>query len=210
MNINLISFYSILAPTLVGVFLFKRLPRLCKYLCILIFSLAIFEFVGEIASNYLGTNLFLFHLYTYVEFGIIAFIFYNLSKEVVWKRIILIFAIIFALFSIINLTFIETLLQFNSNQRYLEGIMILIFCVGYYTKLLRKAENIYLEKHPFFWLTSGYFIYFAGTLFLFLFSRELMENNNAAFWSLHGILNIFLNLIYVLTLWLGSKALTTQ
>ena len=209
MTINTISFYSVLAPTLVGVFLFKSLPRILKHLCILIFSLTAFEFLSLTANKYLGTNLFLFHLFTYIEFGVIATIYYSLSKEILWKRIVLTFTILFVLFSIINLTYFETFIQFNSNQRYVEGIMVLIFCIGYYTKLLREAENIYLEKHPYFWLTSGYLIYFAGTLFLFLFSRELMENSDSSYWSLHGMLNIFLNLIYVITLWLGSKASTT-
>jgi hypothetical protein len=77
-------------------------------------------------------------------------------------------------------------------------------------QILRQAEYMYLEKTPFFWLTSGYLVYFSGTLLLFLFARLIFENDPGGYhWNIRQFLQIGLNMIYVVTFWLGCKKLTS-
>lgn len=161
--IDVISSYSILVPALAGAFLFKQVPKVLKVLCVYIFVAFAIEVAIFITAYWGMHNLFLFHAYTYFEYVNVAIIFYLLAETKVWKRTILFLSIGFLSFSAINSLYFEELEQFNSNQRYLHGIVIIIFCAGYFTKLIKKLDHIYLEKHPYFIYTGSYLIYVSGT-----------------------------------------------
>ncbi len=207
--IDIISTYSIIVPVLAGALLFRNLPKQLKTLCLYIFLAFTLEMAIWITASASINNLFLFHAFTYVEFIFLSMVFYQLADLLIWKRVILWLLLLFCVFSIVNSIFYESILEFNSNQRYVAGIMGFVLIVGYFAKLIRKAEHIYLERHPYFILAASYLLYFSGTFFLFLVSKEFMGADIAKYWSLHGVLNIFLNLSYIAVLWQGRKVLIT-
>ena len=177
-----------------------------KQLFRLIIITLFIEFIARVLFERGMNNMFLFHLYTFVEFGFVSAIFYLLSRSEAWKKLILIVSSLFVVFSILNLLFFEGIEQFNSNQRYFECISVFVYCVGYYLGVLRSSESFFLEREPMFWLTSGYLLYFSGTLFLFLYTKSFMDvGKELRYWELHGILNIWLNVIYSFVLWLGTR-----
>ncbi len=194
---------SIIAPTMVGAFLFRRLitelKTLFAFICITFVLEVIIRVFYELELN----NMPFFHLYSFIEFGFITAIYYLLSQDPKWKKGILGIASVFILLSVYNLIYLEGITEFNSNQRYVEGVTLLVFFFGYFFQLMSRPRKEFLESHPFFILTLGLLAYFTGTLLLFLFSKELLSRSDNSYWALHGILNILLNLTYTIVLWKG-------
>jgi len=197
LNLHVISAFSIIAPILVGAICFRSLSFTIRLLFVFVLVTGVMEFTSGWMMAHKINNLALFHLHVYVEFTAITALFFLTYDSVLWRGIALSFFGLFLSYSLVNTLFYEDLYRFNSNQRYVEGLMIIVMCVGYFISLLRRPIHRYLEKQPMFWLTSGFLIYFAGTLYLFLFSRELLAINDYQYWEIHAVLNIGLNIIYV-------------
>ncbi len=202
--------FSIIPSALVGGIVYKRLNRSLKIL----FWFILVSIVWDAMSYYCYlrqlSNMALLNLYPLVQFGFIALIYFFISEKKYWKISILIMSLILYLFSVYTIVIMDDIMIFNSLQRYVEGIIVITICIGYYVQILRQAEYMYLEKTPFFWLTSGYLVYFSGTLLLFLFARLIFENDPGGYhWNIRQFLQIGLNMIYVVTFWLGCKKLTS-
>ncbi|MCR9171793.1 MAG: hypothetical protein NXI10_04835 [bacterium] len=165
----------------------------------------IFELITGIMFAYGVNNMVLFHTYFYIEFLAISAIFFFSYDSVFWRGIVGVFLVSFLAFSLIDYFYFDAWDPFKANERYAEGLMVIIMCAGYYISLLRRPIHRYLERQPMFWLTSGWLIYFAGTLYLFLFSKELLEMDSFHFWQIHAILNIGLNVIYVVSFVMGRR-----
>lgn len=179
-----------------------------KILGVFVFIMAIFEVVNNIHLHYGINNMYMFHLYSYIEFLVISCIFYSLFQSKRLKISVILSLVCFYIFSIVNLIKWESIVDFNSNQFAFEAVLIFFYCIGYYSELLQRPIVMHLEKNPEFLLVSGYFIYFSGTFMLFVSSKELLLTNNEGYWILNSILNIILNTTYALVLWLGKKRLT--
>ena len=206
-NLTVISSLSIIVPVLLGAILFRRLNPVLRLLACFLFVSVLFEGIAFTLYNKGMNNLFLFHAYAYVELGFITTIFYRLTTNSNWRLVIKLLIAGFLVFSAINLILFESIFEFNANQRYLECIIILVLCIGYFTELIHKAEHIYLEKNPYFWLASTYLIYFAGNSLLFLFYYKLSDDGTDSYWDLHSTLNLCLNLGSTVVLWMGRKTL---
>lgn len=197
--------FSIVAPVLAGAMLYKRLPGVLKTMFWLVFTTFVLE-ACTYTLYYIGwNNQPFFHLYTYAEFTFITLLYIRLIDSPLLKRVFYYLLAVFVVFSLCVLFIWEDQWGFNSLQRYAEGLLVFIFISAYFVQLMKRAELIYLERHPYFVLSVGYLMYFAGTLFLFLASRELMKYAPSGYWALHGIFNIWLNLIYTLVLWKGTR-----
>lgn len=198
-NLHLISACSIVAPIIIGAIYFKSLSFAIRILFLFVAITGVFELITTVMSLNQMNNLLFFHTYVYIEFLAVVAIFFFSYDSVFWRGMALFFLGSFLLFSLVNNVFFEAVDLFNSNQRYAEGIIVLLMCAGYYISLLRRPIHRYLERQPMFWLASGWLIYFAGTLYLFLFSQELLAMNAHQWWAIHAILNIGLNMIYVIS-----------
>ena len=204
-TIALVSAISILVPATAGTILIRKIEPMMRILYGLVIFTLVLEVISVIAHAYHINNMALFHSYVYVEFLAISWIFYTLFEKRIWKRITLLFLLSFAIFSVINVGFYEGIMDFNSNQRYVQGLMVITYCVAYYSQLIRLIEEPRLTLVPAFWLSSGWLVYFAGTLLLFTISRELINNNMRGYFEIHAILNIALNGIFTIALILSPK-----
>jgi hypothetical protein len=146
----------------------------------------------------------MFHFYTYFEVTGFSVIFYGFLNK--WmKRIILAMCIFFLIYSLLNITFWESLDVFNSNQRYVGGIVVIALCLLYFIKLFIDAKVERVEQDHLFWLSSILLIYTAGTLFLFILGKQVHTEGNEMYWDLHSVLNIILNIGFTITLWMGTR-----
>ena len=207
--IDIISNLSILAPTLLGAVLFTRLDGNLRLLYGLIVGTLVLEGVILYTSyNGIG-NLYLFHVYTFLEFGVISVLYYRLMRMFLFRVILIVTALGFVVFSLLNLTYWESFSEFNSNQRAVEGVIVLFYLFYYAVYLMQTLELKNIEKHPYYWLTIAYVFYFLATFLLFTFSKSLIKENIQAYWFIHGAFNIFLNTMYAVVLWIGRKKQTS-
>jgi len=116
-----------------------------------------------------------------------------------------IFLIGFVSFAIIHPWINNSFQEFNSLERGISGLAILIFCVIFFGKLIIRLEIERLMDYPYFLMASGLLFYFSGTLFSFLYANEYLNTTDQTNWLIHSLLNILLNLIFAITLWKGRK-----
>lgn len=201
------TIFLVFTTTAVSIYLFNKLQKAFKYLS----AFLVFTMLMQIMATYLNLhgyhNLFLFHLYTPIEFIIFSTIFYSISERQPEKNLILYLCISFVVFCIINAFFIESLDSFNSIARGIEGMLAICICIYFFYQLFISETTIDLLKYSFFWLFSGWLIYFSGTFFLYIYFNK--SGTTPTYAIIHSILYIFLNLVYTYVLWLGSRKSTS-
>ena len=199
-----ISTYLPILPFLTGVLAFKQLSSVQRKLLIFITVSVCAEFSNYIGGKYLGSNMPVFHIYTWLEISIIYWIIGSMLEGRL-KFISNIIILSFLIFSGLNVICNEGLFVFNSAQSYVGGICSILFCLFYFTQVILKAEVEQIEKEPLFILASIWLIYYAGTLFVFILADQILTDDQLHLWSFHSIINIILNIGYLTVLWMGIR-----
>lgn len=151
-------------------------------------------------------NMFIYHLHTMVELLSLSAIYYYVFKENhTIRKVIVILSAGFVCFSLFSILKLEQITEFNSIQRMLEYGILMVYFFIFFSQVINSRRAPFLELHPYFVLTMGLFIYFSGTLLVFLNANNFIELGIVDFWMIHGFLNVFLNIIYTIVLWNGSR-----
>lgn len=164
--------YPVLLPVLVCIYKKFRVPREIK----LIFWLSLICGFINLAANLKAqrffshnqNNLWMYHLYAVASFILTSLYFIFISPDLKLKRVIRIVIILFIIFSVINILLWQGLNEFDSNGFTIASFVFIIYSILYYYGQLRKAEVLFIERLPNFWIVTGIFFYYAGCFFLFL------------------------------------------
>lgn len=137
-------------------------------------------FVADIYSMFLAKNqqpnFFVFNGFILIETLLLLFYFSIIIPTRPIKLTTIISSIAYTVFFIISYILI------NGNRNYLDSIaaisniIIIAFCVIYFFKLLNTIENIDFQSNPTFYIVCAYFLYCAGTFFLFLYINRLPKS----------------------------------
>lgn len=199
-----ISAYSICLPAAIGLIRLRNLTWEQQIVLRLVGISIFFEF----AALYIGAaldlkNLPLLHIFTVLQFYLLALIYRRNLPPVIPTRIINWLIIVFVVIAILSAIFLEGLLRFNTYPRALESIMLIFFSLTFFYKTLKELKIKKLEREPVFWINSGVLIYFSGSLLIFIVSNYFFTSDDILFvaWGIHAILNIVNNLLYGIALW---------
>jgi hypothetical protein len=190
-------------------FSWRRLSLELKVICIFI----IFSILLEAVTTYLRLNLLnnlpYFHIFTWVENILLSSYFYMIYQKKIARMTVVSVALLFILFWLVGaISYPESLYMMPRDSRMTECVIMMIFCIYFYFELFLDSRMVNLTRYPHYWLVSGFLLYFAGTFFLNLVGDMAIDMAQLGFYGydIHSILNIFLNLIFTLTLWIGRKA----
>jgi hypothetical protein len=176
------------------------------YLCITTAS--------NIASRILAanhtTNMPLLHAYTLVEMFLFSIFFIHAFQSRQIKLLIRVLVALFSLFCIINFSFFQSILQFNTYTRPVEAIIIIFLSLLYWWKPGKPDEDerkwSAISEN---WIISGTLLYFSSALFLFIFSNYLLDQlsirANKFIWNLHGAIVIFMYLLFAIAFLKSNK-----
>lgn len=179
----------IIIPLGVLIFNYKYLTKSLKMILLLLAIGFLFNLIEIILASFQIRNVPLFHLYTFIEFLLISLYFYYLTQRDFFKRIIIIFLVIFLILGVINKIFFETIDKLDNYTLTIESIFLLILSSIYLTEYL--TENLIVQFRDYrFLLAIGFMIYFGGNLFVFALSNEF------DIWLVHNILLLLLWSIY--------------
>lgn len=192
---------------IIAIFLFRKQKNALKILSAFLLLSLLLQFLIIYLNVQHKNNLYLFHIYTPIEFSTLSILFYLTSLRRSSKSIVVVICAMFITFCIVSAFFLQPLKDFNSISRGVEGILAIGLCTYFFYELFVAEESIDILKFPFFWLFAGWLIYFAGTFFLFIYANHSVTN--LTYPLIHSILNIFLNLVYTYVLWLGSRKSTS-
>lgn len=160
---------SVLLPIIAGIYYYSRISAGVRMVLLYLAIAALFNFTAILFSRQHINNMPLLHIYTAVEFACCALFFRHAFKGSRLYRYILPLIAGFTLFCILNAIFFQNIFSLNSYSRSIEAAILIVFCLFLFYKLLRVTTGTTKDAVAFQWIGLGFFFYFSGSLFLFLF-----------------------------------------
>lgn len=203
-----LSTLSIVLPIFLGALFFKHLTRPLVILYLFILACGVFEGWAIILNLQGINNMFLFYPFTLVEFLFVSTIIILLIEYKPVKYTIQTLTIGVSFYLVYSI-FISDLSVMDSKNRILESLILIVYCLTFIAMALTKLQIPYLELNSYFILVSGFLMYFLGTVFVFWLGDHLDEENFMPAWTIHSLLNIFLNLTYFVVIWKSKRISST-
>lgn len=151
-------------------------------------------------------NLPLLHLYTLLEFILFSFFFKSIFVEksffhrVFWYLIVVVSVLI-----ICNSIFVQPIFEFNTLAK--SGVQIILICyaIVYFYNLVEPRRLSTARFKSIRLVNSAIIIYYSGSLFIFMFSRDSIWNEEVyvIFWTFNGFLNLVFQLLIFTALWIA-------
>lgn len=211
-----ISVYSILLPGGMAFYtLTRRLDTHLKWVKAIVLIALFCELVTFVYINWLNisekekNNMFVFHFFILAETVILILYFRSFLRNRTQKIIYFLLMTFFIGFHVLDLIKWESIKDFPSIPSTIECILLILLSILFFIRLFNESDIINLVTYPHFWMVSGLLLFFAGTFFMNIVGNLTIKENNLGFniYDIHSYLNIFLNIIYTITLWLGSRRL---
>jgi hypothetical protein len=169
---------------------------------LVVFLASLYEFFGSIILKLKYDNWYL--IYKTMAFcGIIYFF----KKSIVLIKVYwYLFCILFLIMMFLTFTIWKNVhfFQINSYFNVFQTILVLLFSTLWLRKSFLELETESLWQNPQYYFVAGLNVYYFGTVFLFLTSKEIFFNNSSDFqyfWLLNIILNIVLRTFLIVGIW---------
>jgi len=131
----------------------------------------------------------IFNFTTAVEFLFFYFLFYKAIEKKFFKKSILLLSVLYIIYSLLNLVFLQGLYHFNSYSMLLGTVTIIIFVFFYFYDAFENQEPINLIKEPMFWISIGIFLFYLGDFTFNLMFPYLQKNNLKREYHLFHLIN---------------------
>lgn len=203
------SISSALLPLVTGIVLWRHLSNRTQLLFWLAFASIAADILSLILAFQKVNNWPVSNIFFIVQFSML-FLVIEYNKNAFFNIVFVACGIVLGL---TNYLLIQSPKTFNSYSAYSYAIVIMILCLKFLYELMKKMAVEKIQLLPLFWLSFGALIYYAGTLFLFLFNNYLilhMPTRLPNIWIMHNILNITKNFFLFMTLWVNYKSQTSQ
>jgi len=131
-------------------------------------------FSVEMFARHLGlsgkSNLWLYNIFTAMEFGFYLYFFSAIYREPAAKSAALYAMIIYMVLALTNIFFIQGLNSYHTYTFMLGCVLILAFGAYYFFQLLKvptSSQGGSLTRIPAFWITAGLMVYYCCDLPVF-------------------------------------------
>lgn len=167
----LVNYYQILVtsmpliPLALGIYVFRKLGDKLKILFYYICITAVADIVSSLVAR-TGTNTMPgAHIYVPVELVVLTLFYANYVKEYISKKYIWIIIGTFVIISIMNALFFQKVTVYPNIPRAVECIVMVIYSVLYFHKVMVEAKIKKLSKEPMIWINTGILCYFSFDFF---------------------------------------------
>jgi len=199
MDLNDIFRIPIIIPFIVGIINFRKLNIGHRWLL---------AFVGYGVANEISSTLLLYlggpltmaqrYLYNFITFLLLGMLYDYFLKDFFRKRWILIVVLVYEIFYIINALFIQDINEYPALANSLGAIIIVLFAILYFYKIMNEARILKLSSEPMVWINTSILIYYSGILFFYVLFN-LMYKHSPEFGKLTFVyFNIQNTLLYIL------------
>lgn len=155
----------------------------------------------ELSARYLFFELYhksngwIYNISVPIEYLFYSFLFRNNIKDRKYKKPVQFFLFVFPVFVSVSLLFLNGFIKFNSNFLKVGSLTMIVFSLLYFFDILSREELVSPLRVPFFWITTGLFIFNVGE-FAYVGLSDILFSNWLIFRSLVKEINN--NLIFVL------------
>jgi hypothetical protein len=193
--------YLLLLCLLIAILTFRRHKSTSAGLMIPYLLLtALVEATGLYLWKIIGlhSNSLVYNPYITLQGLFLIFIFLKTFQSTRLKHAAKIISIPFLMFSIVNITRFQGINRFNHYTILLLSFIIIILACAYYLDFLWSDNHGSIFKIPFFWINSGFFLFFLLMLFYwgtfeYLVARKI-DYRGKVFLHINQIANFLLYL----------------
>ncbi len=190
-----------------GLVWLKRLPRGMRLFFVFVVVNALSEYItfamGRLHLNNLGV-LHVDHLLECVLLSLVLLAW----QDRPWARLTLKAGIIvFTAVWIVAQFSVEPLNEPDLYTHTLECLFLIFMTVATLLQVARTS-SVRLIRSERLWITTGLLVYFAGDFLLYLFWNEIVSLGPvkaAGFWTINWSVNILVNVMYAVALYLGRR-----
>lgn len=108
---------------------------------------------------------------------LLSWVYYSSIKNRVYRKIIFSCTVVFSVFAIINMLWIQKLSSINSYTHLLADCIVFMYIFLYFEELRKGKETGKFSNIPIVWIAAGNFIYHLLNI-PFLFLLDYLNNNN--------------------------------
>lgn len=147
------------------------------------------------------------NIYGMIE-GVIVILLYQLELSHTKRRVFNILALSFTVSVLLELFVFRGAAVYPGTTRSALGIIVTVFALLYFFKLIRDLPSKSIFRVPMFWVNCGMLIYFSGNLFLFAMADYLMyvlKDSMILYWSSHNFLGIVSYTFFAIALWQSRR-----
>lgn len=147
---------------------------------------------SEVLARLNINNLFMSHFYFVIQFILLSFFYYQLMKEPIQKRLIILSSFVFLVLLIIQYAINPQLFfRFNTFEVFITSLPIIVYATFHLYNLLN-------EKKTYYFINLGILLYLFGSTVIFLTANLLMTFQSKLSFRFIFDLNIFLYVVYQL------------
>lgn len=211
---NILS-YLALGSTIIPFIFWVLRKQYFKTTETIVFILILVSIFTEIAcyvyqSVFRSDNIVILNGYAIVETTLIC-LFYYMTFLNKWTRIFILLALFFYLIMAIQQIIINHKGSIGNISLTVEAVIIILLSIFAFHDLLKRAIYPNILDASVFWINSAFLIFFAGNLFLYLFSSYLQKHSLYVFFELWGLWHSLLNITFYTLISIGFwKTRTSQ
>ncbi|MEH6305786.1 hypothetical protein RYH73_09030 [Olivibacter sp. CPCC 100613] len=160
----------VLLPIAYAIKKYPILDKALKVIFLYLLTAGITNVIAAVLAFNNKNNLFLLHAYSAIEFALLSIYFFLLVEKLFVKQLILSIIVLYVIYCLLNVAFVQRIDQFNTYTRSIQAIMISGYSLYYlYTGIGNFVSN--RKKGPHYWIALGLITYFMSSLVQFSFSN---------------------------------------
>lgn len=129
------------------------------------------------AGHFSNSNIWLYNCFLIPQYLLYMLVYYKLLISSFLKKTIVITAILFSVFTVINLLFFQPIDTINSFPLIVASLIMLLLTTGYFEQIRKGKEIIQLTSEPMIWISLGAFIFHTANLPYIISLNYLIHNN---------------------------------
>ena len=148
------------------------------------------------------------HFYFPVSTLILGLFYLQLLRDFIKPFYIKTILFTFIVYSIINSLFIQGLFEYASLVASIGALIIFLFSVVFFTKIMVEAKIIKLSAEPLVWINSVLLFYYAGNFFYYtLYNLRMLASMDIAIIAvkLFGVINLILYVVISISFLMVNK-----
>lgn len=200
--------WLLIVPVIISIWRYNRLARAGKIISLYLMISLAFHAISYLYWNAGKNNLHVINIFCLVEFNLILFYLYEISKKYLDKLLYIAVSIGFCISNIIYFSSISGWTTFHTYSLTLEATILAAFSMYWFIQLVSDYTIQFMALRGVIFITSGLLIYFSASALVFALNDILVFMNiewRINIWSLHTCLNLIMYTLISIGLWITPK-----
>ena len=203
------SSYLVFLPLLIGLLHYRYLNGDLKTVLAYVLLGSLTEIFADIYQNVWEQNTMpLGNVYIPLSVFVFSLFYLKILKGFINNKIIIGLIILYELFCVVNLVFIQNMYEFPNIPGALGSLLMLLFSILLFSKIMLEAKVVQLLNEPVVWINIGVLIYYSAGLFyyaLFNYSVQISKSFIYNTVKINATTSIFFFLLIAIGFWKAGR-----